>query len=155
MKRTIIKTAMFLGIILAAYSCGNQPKDNGDYVQTEKTENTDEHQTKNGLALDDGKLWIANPETTTGVENMINMMNSFSERDNVVAYGQLTEKLESEFAMIFQKCTMIGEAHNQLHNFLIPIKDLFETLPSADLNQCQDSFDKLNSHLKEYKKFFE
>jgi len=85
---------------------------------------------------------------------MINIVSLFSEKDNAKAYGKLTEELKSEFTMIFQKCTMTGEAHNQLHNFLVPIKNIFETLPSSDLKECQESYAKLNTHLKEYKKYF-
>ncbi len=49
---------------------------------------------------------------------------------------------------------MTGEAHNQLHNFLMPIKGLLETLPSNNLNQSQEHYDKLNNDLEEFKKYF-
>jgi len=155
MEKTILKVIMVFAIALT-YSCGSQTKEKHDHEQSEKIEKTDEdhHSDSNGLVLNDGKLWIANPETTTGVENMVNIMNAFTEKDKVEAYGKLRESLKAEFSMIFQKCSMTGEAHNQLHNFLVPIKDAFETLASTDLKECQESYDNLNKHLKEYKKYF-
>ncbi len=155
MKKLFLKTILVL-VIGLAFSCGNKSKEKENLKQTEKSEKSEENHRSNnsGLVLDDGKLWIANPETTTGVENMINIMKSFTEKDDVQAYVKLTESLKSEFSMIFEKCTMTGEAHNQLHNFLVPIKDSFKTLSSTDLEQCQNSFDKLNKHLNNYKKFF-
>lgn len=156
MKKIILNTTAMILLVGLTNSCKKRTKENDNYKQTEKVVKTDEHHQSqsNGIVLDNGKLWVANSETTTGVENMINIMNSFNKKENVEAYGKLTEELKSEFTMIFQKCTMTGESHNQLHIFLVPIKDLFETLPSSDLKQCQKSFGKLNKHLVEYKKYF-
>ena len=53
------------------------------------------------IQLDNGKRWIANPETKTGIENMISIISSFEEKDNVDGFGPLTESLKSEFSMIF------------------------------------------------------
>ena len=156
MKKIILKATTMVLFMGFTYSCKNTTKEKHNQKETEKAEKTDEHHhsKSHSLILDNGKLWIANPETTTGIENMINIMNFFSEKENVKAYEKLTKNLQSEVSMIFQKCTMTGESHNQLHNFLVPIKDLFETLSSTDLKQCQESFDQLNNHLKEYKKYF-
>jgi hypothetical protein len=153
MKKITLTIATILVTVLI-YSCGNE-KNETKHEQTEKVEATDSHDhVENGLMLDNGKLWIANPETTEGVQHMITIMNSFTDKDDVEAYEQLTENLKLEFTMIFQKCTMQGEAHNQLHNFLIPIKHLFETLGSKNIKECQSSFDNLDKHLDEYKKYF-
>lgn len=141
---------LFSGIGLI-YSCGNESEAiSNSKLKIEEIQNT-EH---NDLVLDGDKLWIANAETTSGIENMMNIMNSFTEKEEVSAYKPLTDSLRVEFSMIFQKCTMKGEAHNQLHNFLLPIKALFETLSSNDLEQCRESFFNLNSHLKKYKNYF-
>ncbi len=144
---------LLVGLI---YSCENTTKENHDHEQAEKVVKAEEHHESenNGIVLDNGKRWIANPETTAGIENMINILNSFNEKENVEAYGKLTEELKSEFTMIFEKCTMTGEAHNQLHHFLVPIKNLLETLPSSDLKQCQESFGNLNKHLAKYNEYF-
>ncbi|PHS66775.1 MAG: hypothetical protein COB12_06115 [Flavobacterium sp.] len=81
-------------------------------------------------------------------------MDSSNDKDNIEAYSKLLEELKFEFSLIFQKCNMTGEAHNQLHNFLVPVKNIFKSLSSSELVKCQDSYDKLNTHLKEYKKYF-
>ena len=155
MKKTIYALGLFY-VISINYSCKNETKDNNDKTSTEIVDQTTEesHIASNGLALDNGKRWIANPETTKGVENMIAIMNSFDEKENAKSYEKLTKDLKSEFTMIFAKCTMKGEAHEQLHHFLIPIKDLLETLPSSDLMIAQKSFDDLKHQLSIYKKYF-
>ncbi len=137
-------------------SCSN-PNDNKqtplkseDLVQ----ENTN-HQAENKLVLDNGKRWKANKETTEGVDRMIELLASFSDENGIESYAKLTHSLETEFTTIFQKCTMKGEAHHQLHNFLIPINQLFKTLASKELKECEESLQQLSKHLEEYDKYFE
>ena len=156
MIKTAIKV-LIVSTLTLLYSCGNQTKEKHNHKKTEKVEKTNEqhHSKDSSLVLDNGKLWIANQETTTGVNNMIVLMNSFTDKDNVNAYNKLTENLKLEFTMIFEKCNMTGEAHNQLHHFLVPIKDLFVELSSNDLNKCKESYSKLKKHLAVYKNYFE
>jgi len=144
MKNTILKVTLILAIAFVS-SCRKDAKQKTDELNLSE---------QNGIALNDGNRWIANPETTEGIKNMMKIMNTFNEKEDINSYATLTESLKSEFSMVFEKCTMKGEAHNQLHNFLIPINDLFEPLASSDLKKCQESYDKLNSHLKVYQTYF-
>lgn len=155
MKKTF-HTVLLALVIGLTYSCKNDTKENSDQKATEVVDETTEHDhgESTGLALNNGERWDANAETTTGVENMIALMNSFKEKEDVTAYPKLTQDLKTEFKMIFEKCTMTGEAHDQLHNFLIPIKDLLETLPSSDLTVAQKSYNELNNQLSIYKTYF-
>lgn len=107
------------------------------------------------VELNNGERWKANAETTMGIENMISRMQSFSEKENSLGYHHLKDSLESDFTEIFQKCTMKGEAHNQLHNYLKPMIDLFEGLDSEELEHNKKSFFTLNEHLHIYKNYFE
>ena len=155
MKKITLSIILVLALSIA-YSCKRQNKEiQSASPTTENKEIEEEHHSEDhSLVLNNGERWIANPETTLGVEKMQQTMNSFTEKDNVEAYKKLTENLELDFKMIFQKCTMTGAAHDQLHNFLIPIKDLLKTLPSSDLKECQESFDQINKHLLIYKTYF-
>ena len=67
----------------------------------------------------------------------------------------LKDSLKSDFSMIFQKCTMKGEAHNQLHNYLKPMIGFFEGLESEDLVICKTSFIELEQYLNLYGNYFE
>ncbi len=154
MKREIFRIAV-VAIMLFNYSCGHQSKDKSDHQHAEEVEKTDHHDSSEApVVLNNGKQWIANPETTVGINNMINIMDSFSEKDNVAAFKKLTQDLQEELDGIFKKCTMDGEGHNQLHNFLIPVKNLLEDMGSSDLSKCRESYEKLRRHLSDYNKFF-
>jgi len=85
---------------------------------------------------------------------MITLMNEFSDKENIEGFSILKQNLEKEFGTIITECSMTGEPHNQLHNFLIPMKDLFNGLESTDITICQANFNSLNKHLKTYSTYF-
>jgi len=138
MKQVLL---LFL-IITTSFSC----KQDNKVVQSIKIE---------GVSLDNTRLWKANLETTEGIKIMQSIMDSFSEENNVKAYASLKDELEAEFTNIFQKCTMKGEAHNQLHNYLKPMIDIFEGLESSDLKTCKTHFKVMENHLAGYANYFE
>jgi hypothetical protein len=136
-------------IAISVLSCKKDQKSNEVQI-VESHEPTEEL-----VSLDNGNLWKANIETTIGINKMIKRMGSFSKGDDIKSYSSLKDSLESDFTMIFQRCTMKGEAHNQLHNFLKPMVILFEGLKSEDLVTCKSSFNELEQHLKLYENYFE
>ena len=128
-------TLLFLTLILGLTAC---QKDKGTQ-----------------LSLDNGNRWKANIETTQGVNNLIHIMGSFEESDTVETYNNIGDSLMSGFKMIFKKCTMEGDAHNQLHDFLFPMKKMFKKLESDDIKICKQGVADLNKHLPLYAEYFE
>ena len=86
---------------------------------------------------------------------MIQVVNGFTQTDEVEAYSSLVDELNADFILIFQKCTMKGEAHNQLHNYLLPMRVYFKRLESNDLERCKSSFSELSEHLALYSEYFQ
>jgi len=122
---------------------------------TEVKETEESHESIDGtITLNNGELWLANPETTEGIQKMKKRMSLFNDSDNLEAYVILKAGIEEDFTELFEKCTMKGEAHNQLHNYLFPILELFDGLESSDLVVCKKSFSELNIHLNEYSNYF-
>jgi hypothetical protein len=119
-------------------------------VQTEETS----HESEGVLQLNNGDLWMANAETTEGIQNMGQLVANFSDTENMEAYQELKSKLETEFGTIISKCTMTGEAHDQLHNYLLPMKPLFKDLVAEDLATRKSGLEKLTKHLSEYSAYF-
>ena len=148
MKTPLLNITFVLALCLT-HSCVNQTKEKKSQLQTEN-----EDSKSSSVQLNHGNRWSANPETTTGIETMISIMNSFEKKEEINAYKELSEELKIEFSTIFRKCTMTGEAHNQLHNFLLPIKDLLGSLDSPDLKECKKIYFKLITDLKNYTTYF-
>ncbi|WP_339611868.1 hypothetical protein [uncultured Planktosalinus sp.] len=121
------------------------------------SESKDLHQgTQEGylnLKLDNSSKWQANIETTEGVKEMQKLVSTFI-KENSNDYIALKEQLEANFAYIFEKCTMKGESHDQLHNYLYPMKILFEDL-TKDQQTAQQAVIDLQQHIPVYFQYFE
>jgi len=146
MNKTLLYFTMIfiLGFI---HSCMNQTKEKQQQTEIEVSKNSE-------VQLNHGNRWSANPETTKGIESMISMMEDFKKLDDIEAYKELSKQLTAEFSSIFRRCTMTGKAHIQLHNFLLPIKDLLGSLDSPDLIECKKIYLELKSILKNYTTYF-
>lgn len=84
------------------------------------------------LVLDGSQKWQANIETTNGIEKMLSIVSEEVEAGRVSHYAAMGERLNIELKTIFSSCTMKGEAHEQLHVFIMPLVDLCEKLESAE-----------------------
>lgn len=138
MKNLLILTFLAYAII----ACKNKRQDN------QPNSTLEEHAVEtNGVQLNDGEKWEANLETTEGIRMMISRIESFK-NENSEEYTVLQTNLQSDFKMIFQKCTMKGEAHDQLHNYLLPLK--------KDLDQLSlENIDSVQMYLQSYQLYFQ
>lgn len=162
MKKTQFFAFVLAGGMLAA--CGDNTTHNDavmpndgmmEHEHHDDLEDHEDHDAETSeVTLDDGKQWGANPETTTGVANMKQMVNEFDANSDRPAYVALQERLDTEFKMIFEKCTMKGEAHNQLHNYLHPMRDYIDGLSAEDKETRHRSLEMLNERVDEYASYF-
>jgi hypothetical protein len=120
---------------------------------TEEITEIETHHSENELLLNNGKKWEANAETTQGVIAMQEHMNDFRGLENE-DFLQLKSQLEQEFKTIFEKCTMKGESHEQLHNYLFPMRDYFSAL-GKDRETAKEAFLKLESYIPVFFEYFE
>jgi len=102
------------------------------------------------ISLENEKPWLANIETSDGIANMLTSVHEFSGD-----YTTLHADLEQEFQTLFLKCSMTGEAHNQLHNYLIPMVAIFDDISKDDKEVSALAVEKLELHLRAYSLFFE
>jgi hypothetical protein len=127
-----MKYTFILITIFGLASCSNKNEPN--------------HQIETNVVLNNGERWEANPETTEGINNMINHIDEFQNQSSSDYMG-LKGNLTTEFQTIFKKCTMKGEAHDQLHNYLIPLKKEIDQISEQNIEQTR-------AYLKDYGKFF-
>lgn len=144
------KTLIITLAIATITACGSQ-----DGHHHSETGQVNEVYSIPDIELNHGSPWLANAETTDGIFSMIELMDSFSDKENVSAYNELALSLNKEFNDIFKNCTMTGAAHDQLHNYLLPLKEIMEGLRSSELKICEASFTDLEQHLRQYFEYFE
>ncbi len=154
-----ISLVSVITILLFTASCKDKVENKDTIPKVEESteiQQAEEHHHETGaVLLNDGKKWEANLETTGGIKKMQELMSAFSDKESPEAYASLKGNLQAEFTMIFEKCTMKGESHNQLHNYLKPMLGLFDGLESSDLDTCKKSYNTMNTHLSHYENYFE
>lgn len=107
------------------------------------------------LLSEEGEKWEANPETTDGINAMKEKVQDFIDGNTESSdFESLKAELEKEYQTIFQKCTMKGEAHQQLHNYLVPMKYMLEELGSGDEELQKEKLGEIKDHLNEYSNYF-
>ncbi len=148
----LIKRTFLIAVLtIFTVSCENSKQTEKQQINSETDET--HHGDDSALKLDNGAKWQANPETTEGVRAMqlhLEEFKSTGQND----YRVLKQKLEQEFKYIFDKCTMKGPSHEQLHNFLYPMKTMFAGL-EEDMVSAQKSLILLEQHLPVYFQYFE
>jgi len=98
------------------------------------------------IALNDGAKWEMDAHTR-------DMFKAMTER--VEAAGDAKDvgvALSADLEKLIQGCTMTGEAHNQLHAFLIAYMPEVKILAETG---SQDSFGKVKHLLEEFPTYFE
>ena len=152
MKKINILSIAILAMFLTV-SCNNEKNKKQEIAKPIQTVE-ESHESEAVLKLNNGDLWMANAETTEGIQKMSHLVANFTDTENMETYRELKTKLEAEFGAIISKCTMTGEAHDQLHNYLLPMKPLFKDLAAEDLATRKSGLEKLTKHLSEYSAYF-
>jgi hypothetical protein len=141
----------FLFLFIA--SCNQSKNENQDVMTTIET-NMEDEKKDNLLVLNGEERWIANIETNLGINAMVELTQSFEHSDDITSYRMLKTQLESELATIFKKCTMKGEAHDQLHNYLLPLKARINKLETSDVSASKSIVEELKMYLLVYENYF-
>ena len=146
MKKINVLALSFLAI--GFLSCQNKEVKEPKEAHTEKVspEATKEELPK--VSLNNGQLWEANPETTAGIKRLQKIVSDNKPEESAAV---LKEKLNAEFASIFKKCTMKGEAHDQLHNYLFPLKMKINRIEETNKEAMKE---EIAAYLKEYVLYF-
>lgn len=147
-----LPTFLLIASALILHGCGQQPPEAAapDAHTHSAQESTPPASTEAlpAVTLDNGQRWKANPETTTGIANMVGILGAYD-----AASGDpkaLKASLEAEFGLIFERCTMTGEAHEQLHNYLLPIHHQLRDFEATEAQR-----QALGEHLAAYGTYFE
>ena len=113
----------------------------------------DQHGNAQEIMLNQGAKWQANPETTTGISNMKLLVTDFMKGQTKDCDG-LRSALQAEFESIIQQCTMTGEAHEQLHHYLIPLQEKIGKIKGKSADDCKVAVESLNDFLSTYDQYF-
>ena len=148
-----------LSFLFAVTSCNNDKTvDAGnDHEQHEQDAHAghDHGDAEDELVLNDGKKWSMNPEMLKIVRSMEKDVNTFSS-DKLADMQTLGAKLDGQVNELTSSCTMEGQAHDELHKWLVPfIGDIKQLKESATEAAAKESMDDLKVSMVEFNQYFE
>ncbi len=153
-----MKTPIFLfllGTTLLTCSCQSATeKPAEEPVDTTTEVHSDHEHPALEVQLNDGKRWEADASTKAGIEQMQTLVADY-QKGNMSEVSTLLEKLQGAFSDIFAQCSMKGPAHDQLHNYLFPLKERFDHLESCEGADCDDHLQELEQYLESFSTYFQ
>lgn len=117
-----MKTNLILAIIFgfALFACSNT---SNEKLANEETHHQDEFES---IILNDGKKWVVVPEMMTFIRIMESGIVEFAAKENPTSeeYQQLAILIDENIRDLTSNCTMKGQAHDELHKWLVPFIEL-------------------------------
>ncbi len=143
----LIVTVFMLGVAISFTSMANEDQPNATSNKVKIDEELSD------LSLNNGKKWQMDEHTR---KSFLSMEKLFSDidvnnlsKENLKKYGS---DLRADINTLIQGCEMQGDAHDQLHTFLMPYIDIVDHL--SENGEIEEAI-KIQRYLKTYKEFFE
>lgn len=143
-----IKIVLLATVGLLLFSCNSKSKEE----KTTKIK-TEEHQHSDSEAiqLNDGGKWKVDDAMMLHIRNMEKDVANF-DKESDKNYSLLADKLKVNIDLLTSNCTMKGEAHDELHKWLVPyieLVDAFSKEKSANqFTEIQHSFKTFNQYFQ-------
>ena len=158
MKRSIFIIST-LGCFLF-FSCESQnetEKVSEDNVEATVHEEDNEHHAHEHetLKLNDGEKWVINEEMKPNVAAQEESIENYKTSKST-DYKALADQLVKQNSSLINSCTMDGESHDELHNWLHPHMELLEELSQAESEeQAEEVIPKLEASFESFHKYFQ
>ena len=141
---------------LLLYSCGNSSNEKLNN-QTEVAQHNDHHHDheSEAIELNNGEKWTVDANMLTHIRTMENDVISFAKVEQK-DYKVLSEKLQASIDLLTSNCTMTGQAHDELHKWLLPYMDLVEELSEAeDKIEAEKQFQEIQTSITTFNHYFQ
>lgn len=107
------------------------------------------------LYLNDGKPWGINEEMKPYIKKSEEILKTFSSNENDTDYESMSYVLQEQNNKLIKSCTMKGEAHDVLHEWLMPHLELTAALGKAESQEEADKIiNELDHSFEDFNKFF-
>ena len=134
------------------FSCNDKVKnETTEATETVQTEEIHEHSDSESIQLDGDKKWKVDVNMMDHIRNMEKDIIAF-ENQSQENYLVLAENLEKNLELLTSNCTMKGQAHDELHKWLLPyielVNDFSKDKSKEQLVKIQDSFVVFNQYFE-------
>jgi hypothetical protein len=111
------------------------------------------HEDSEAIVLNDGQKWKVVPDMLQIIRNMETDINAYSD---TMEFRTLSESLASNIDSLTSNCTMTGQAHDELHKWLLPYIDLVNKTKKAHTDEEQElKLGELKASFVTFNQYFE
>lgn len=147
------KIFIIISSIILIIACNNQTEKK-EVKELSKTV-LHEHNDSNVIALNNGEKWKLDDKMLVHIRNMENDINAFENTSNS-DYKELAKKLQSNLDLLTSNCTMKGQAHDELHKWLLPYIDLVNVFSkTTNKQELVVQFKKIQSSFLTFNQYFQ
>ena len=143
-----IKIAFLATVVLLLFSCNTKSKE-------EKTTEikTEEHQHSESetIQLNNGEKWKVDDNMMLHIRNMEKDIIHF-DQEKSTNYSLLANKLKTNIDILTSNCTMKGQAHDELHKWLVPYIELVD---SFSKEKSANQFTEIQNSFKTFNQYFQ
>ncbi len=114
---------------------------------------TEEHQHSESetIQLNNGEKWKVDDNMMLHIRNMEKDVVHF-DQEKSTNYSLLAEKLKTNIDILTSNCTMKGQAHDELHKWLVPYIELVD---SFSKEKSANQFTEIQNSFKTFNQYFQ
>lgn len=131
----------------------NQTTTDTNSIETEHHEHTE------SINLNNGAKWKVDEQMLgfiRSIETDVTNFSSSTGEKNLANYNSLSEKITTNLDSLTSNCTMTGQAHDELHKWLLPFLDLNDYFSASTTVQEADSlYSEITISFIEFNRYFE
>ncbi len=155
-----MKTKLIIPIALGfvLFSCGEATTEEKEATQETVVTEEEHHHENEAIVLVNGKKWVVVPEMMAFIKNIENGVSEFSKKEGATfeEHKKISKLIDENLESLTSNCTMTGQAHDELHKWLLPFLDLAtEFSEASNLEEAQGAYHKINESFKEFNIYFE
>ena len=157
-----IKISILIVLSVLLFSCKKENNSEKTIQPTQKIEQeTDQHKKHHheheaiNIVLLNGEKWTVDKPMMQHIQNIKSDVMQFK-GNSLKDYQVLADKINKNLELLTSNCTMTGQAHDELHKWLVPFLEMAEnfsnskTIEEAQKNYqtIKSSFDILDKNFK-------
>lgn len=112
------------------------------------------HPDDEALQLNAGKKWKVDEHMMDELRELESIVNDANRKENTMSLDAIADSLIVHLDLLTSNCTMQGQAHDELHKWLVPFIELVneyanyedETVAKHQIKKMVSSFEEFNAY---------
>ena len=156
MKKLLVVSAILFSFIACKDESHHENHDDHEHQEEAVVQEENHHHDEiEEIVLDNGNKWKVVETMAVYIRNMEQAVNEFETLENK-DYAVLAKTIDENITELTSKCTMEGQAHDELHKWLVPFIELSEEFDGAtELVEQEKNYQKFKASFETYNTYFE